>query len=169
MILIPETMMEQKRMVTMPPRTQVGASARKAPNGTKRPARISQKQHAKPAAREAQRVILTTPVFCEKVVLGGVSARQARIELTPSASRPPWMRVLWTSVSTSKPDASAVAVMSPIDSAVETKKQIISGRRYSGAKPRENPGAFEVPTHRKEMGLVDEVSAPNMPVTSMLS
>ena len=50
---MPETMIEQKRMVTMPPRTQVGASARKEPTGGKRPAKMSQKQQAKPAARLA--------------------------------------------------------------------------------------------------------------------
>jgi len=35
-------MIEQKRMVTMPPRTQSGMSAKKAPMGTKMPRRMSQ-------------------------------------------------------------------------------------------------------------------------------
>jgi len=99
-------------------------------------------------------------------VFGGVSARQARIELTPSASRPPWMRWLMIGPSVGSLEAPATATMSPIDSAVETKKQIMIGRRYSGAKPSLKPGADEVPTQRKETGDSVDVSVPNMPVTS---
>ena len=46
-----------------------------APSLSKQPRTMSQKQQAMPAAREAQRVMAITPLFCEKVVLGGPPAR----------------------------------------------------------------------------------------------
>ena len=48
--------------------------------------------HEKPADRDAQRERAMTPLFCEKVVLGGVVKSAARKELTPSARSPPWTR-----------------------------------------------------------------------------
>ena len=54
-----------KRKVTMPPSTQLGMSEQNPPRGPMRPKRMSQKAHARPAAREAQRVIAITPEFCE--------------------------------------------------------------------------------------------------------
>ena len=54
----------------------------------KTPKRISQKAHAKPAARDAHCVSLMTPLFCEKVVFGGLVKSVARNELKPSARMP---------------------------------------------------------------------------------
>ena len=50
---------------------------------------MSQKAHEKPTERLAQRVRAISPLFCEKVVLGGELKKVARNELTPSASKPP--------------------------------------------------------------------------------
>ena len=47
---------------------------------------MSQKQQAMPAAREAQRVMAITPLFWEKVVLGGPPARAEKN--TPMSARP---------------------------------------------------------------------------------
>ena len=57
--------------------------------------RINQMQHAIPAAREAQRVIAMTPLFWEKVVLGGDVIRTARMLFKPSASRPHVTQCWW--------------------------------------------------------------------------
>ena len=57
--------------------------------------RINQMQHAIPAAREAQRVIAMTPLFWEKVVLGGDVIRTARMLFKPSASRPHLTQCWW--------------------------------------------------------------------------
>ena len=54
-----------------------------APNLPKTPKRISQNAHAKPAARDAHCVSLMTPLFCEKVVFGGLVKSVARNELRP--------------------------------------------------------------------------------------
>ena len=45
-------------------------------------------QQAMPAAREAQRVMAMTPLFCEKVVLGGEVMSTAMMLFKPSAKRP---------------------------------------------------------------------------------
>ena len=47
------------------------------PSVSKQPSKISQKQQAMPAARDAQRVMAMTPLFWEKVVLGGPPARKS--------------------------------------------------------------------------------------------
>ena len=57
--------------------------------------RINQMQHAIPAAREAQRAIAMTPLFWEKVVLGGDVIRTARMLFKPSASRPHLTQCWW--------------------------------------------------------------------------
>ena len=64
-----------------------------APNLPRTPKRISQNAQEKPADRDAHCVSEMTPLFCEKVVLGGLVKRQARNELTPSARSPPWICV----------------------------------------------------------------------------
>ena len=107
---------------------------------------ISQKAHEKPTEREAQRVRAMSPLFCEKVVLGGEPKRAARSELRPSARRPPWTREEISSASVI-PENRAVRSTSPTDSAVEMRKPITMGMKYSGAKRRE-----KVPsTHRNVM------------------
>ena len=63
MILIPETATAEKRKVVMPPRTAPGIETRAAANLEKIPIRMSQKQHAYPALRLAQRVKAITPLF----------------------------------------------------------------------------------------------------------
>ena len=72
--------------------TQMGIEAKAAPKWPKMPRQMSQKAHEKPAEREAHLVSAMRPLFCEKVVLGGEPKRQAKKELMPSASTPPWMR-----------------------------------------------------------------------------
>ena len=105
------------------------------------PKRINQNAHAKPADRDAHCVSEMTPLFCEKVVLGGLVKRQARNELTPSASNPPCTRLSKSGPSVSSFEYLHELVTSPMVSAVETKKPIRMGKKYSGAKPSGNVSA----------------------------
>ena len=69
-----------------------------APSRSKQPSRMSQKQQAMPAAREAQRVMAITPLFWEKVVLGGPPARAEKKhshECPPSTIHCPFPLQLW--------------------------------------------------------------------------
>ena len=56
------------------------------------PKRMRKKQAMYPARLFAHRVMAITPLFCEKVVLGGVIINPPRSEASPSASSPPWTR-----------------------------------------------------------------------------
>ena len=85
------------------------------------PKRINQNAHAKPADRDAHCVSAMTPLFCENVVLGGLVKRQARNELTPSASNPPCTRLSKSGPSVSSFEYLHDMVTSPMVSAVETK------------------------------------------------
>ena len=105
------------------------------------PKRINQNAHEKPADRDAHCVSAMTPLFCEKVVFGGLVKRQARNELTPSASNPPCTRFSKSGPSVSSFEYLHDMVTSPMVSAVETKKPIRMGRKYSGAKPSGNVSA----------------------------
>ena len=112
-----------------------------APSFPNTPNNISQNAHAKPADRDAHCVSAMTPLFCENVVLGGLVKRQARNELTPSASNPPCTRFSKSGPSVSSFEYLHDMVTSPMVSAVETKKPIRIGRKYSGAKPSGNVSA----------------------------
>ena len=112
-----------------------------APNLPKTPKRINQNAHEKPADRDAHCVSAMTPLFCENVVLGGLVKRQARNELTPSASNPPCTRFSKSGPSVSSFEYLHDMVTSPMVSAVETKKPIRMGKKYSGAKPSGNVSA----------------------------
>mmetsp|Transcript_26996 Transcript_26996/g.83151 ORF Transcript_26996/g.83151 Transcript_26996/m.83151 type:complete len:229 (-) Transcript_26996:16-702(-) len=71
-----------------------------------------------------------TPLFCEKVVLGGDVKGHAKRELKPSARRPPWTRDSKSSPLTGSLDAAQDMVTSPIVSAVDTKKPMRMGQKY---------------------------------------
>ena len=105
------------------------------------PKRINQNAHAKPADRDAHCVSAMMPLFCENVVFGGLVKRQARNELTPSASNPPCTRLSKSGPSVSSFEYLHDMVTSPMVSAVETKKPIRMGKKYSGAKPSGNVSA----------------------------
>ena len=105
------------------------------------PKRINQNAHAKPADRDAHCVSAMMPLFCENVVFGGLVKRHARNELTPSASSPPWTRLSKSGPSVSSFEYLHELVTSPMVSAVETKKPIRMGKKYSGAKPSGNVSA----------------------------
>mmetsp|Transcript_40069 Transcript_40069/g.111372 ORF Transcript_40069/g.111372 Transcript_40069/m.111372 type:complete len:341 (-) Transcript_40069:641-1663(-) len=138
--LIPPTKTIEKHISTRPPTTQIGIEDMIAPNLPMTPNRINQQAHAKPAARDAQRVSAMTPLFCEKVVFGGEVKTAAKRELMPSASRPPCTLESKSSPLTGRSEASHERPMSPTVSAVEMKKPIRIGRKYSGAKPRKVSG-----------------------------
>mmetsp|Transcript_20047 Transcript_20047/g.50030 ORF Transcript_20047/g.50030 Transcript_20047/m.50030 type:complete len:235 (-) Transcript_20047:900-1604(-) len=131
----PEIITLEKRKMTMPPSTQVGIEVITPENLPNTPKTMSQNAQANPAAREAQRVITMTPLFWEKVVLGGHVMRAAMKEFSPSASRPPWMRDSASGPCDGMFEASHEAPTSPIDSTVDTTKPIRMGSRPSGEKP----------------------------------
>lgn len=112
-----------------------------APNLPRTPKRISQNAQEKPADRDAHCVSAMMPLFCENVVFGGLVKRQARNELTPSASNPPCTRFSKSGPSVSSFEYLHELVTSPMVSAVETKKPIRMGKKYSGAKPSGNVSA----------------------------
>merc|ERR1719221_2175371 len=91
-ILMPPTNTMAKHRNVSPPTTQSGMEAMMLPNFATTPKRMSHPAHAKPAARDAHLVREMMPLFCEKVVFGGDVKIPARMELKPSASRPPCMR-----------------------------------------------------------------------------
>lgn len=93
---------------------------------------MSQPAHARPAARLAQRVSEMTPLFCEKVVFGGVVMSVARSELTPSQSSPPWMRDSASGPVDSICEASHEAAMSPMVSTEVTTKAMRMGMKAGG-------------------------------------
>ena len=99
----------------------MGIDVNAAPSFPKTPKRMSQNAHENPADRDAHCVSEMTPLFCEKVVLGGLVKRQARNELTPSASNPPCTRLSKSGPSVSSFEYLHDMVTSPIVSAVETK------------------------------------------------
>ena len=138
---MPETNTLAKHWSTRPPTTQMGIDVNAAPSFPKTPKRMSQNAHENPADRDAHCVSEMTPLFCEKVVLGGLVKRQARNELTPSASNPPCTRLSKSGPSVSSFEYLHDMVTSPMVSAVETKKPIRMGRKYSGAKPSGNVSA----------------------------
>eukprot|EP00966_Prymnesium_polylepis_P122465 2831030-Prymnesium_polylepis.1 len=119
---MPETATLEKRKITMPPRTQMGMVVMMPANLPKMPKKMSQPAHANPVESDALRVSSMTPLFCEKVVLGAQVKRAARKELTPSARRPPCTLESASLPSSGMRDASHDALMSPMDSMVETRK-----------------------------------------------
>lgn len=119
-ILIPDTVTAEKRNVVMPPNTADGIATSAAANLAKIPMTMSQKQHAYPALRFAQRVNAMTPLFCANVDMGVMVQRPAMMPLRPSARTPPWMRLSNMAPSTSRRDTSQVAVMSPMASMART-------------------------------------------------
>mmetsp|Transcript_54216 Transcript_54216/g.172089 ORF Transcript_54216/g.172089 Transcript_54216/m.172089 type:complete len:219 (-) Transcript_54216:1052-1708(-) len=144
MIAMPETITLANRKIVMPPSTQSGMEAITPANFPRTPKRISQMAHEMPAAREAQRVRAITPLFWEKVVLGGVVMKPAMKELIPSASRPPWTRESASSPSDGISDTSQDALMSPAVSMVEIMKPMRMGRKAGAWNP-----SLKVFTQRK--------------------
>ena len=128
-MIMPDTNTDAKHWSTRPPTTQIGIELNAAPSLPKTPKRISQKAHAKPAARDAHCVSLMTPLFCEKVVFGGLVKSVARNELKPFANNPPATLPSKSSPSVARREASHVIVTSPIVSAVDTKNPMSMGRK----------------------------------------
>ncbi|KAH0238469.1 Xanthine/uracil permease, partial [Aureobasidium melanogenum] len=133
MIRRPLVATEANRNVVMPPSTAEGIDTRAAANLLKIPMMSSQKQAAYPAFRLAHRSTYNHPIvlckyrhrsndiFSDQISCIIIDTyRPAMSPFNPSASTPPWMRLLNVAPSTWRRDTSQVAVMSPMASIAKT-------------------------------------------------
>ena len=80
-VFSPEMNTFTKRKVVMPPMTQSGMAEMMPEILARTPKKMSQHPHATPAFLDAHLVSAMTPLFCEKVVFGGLVKSVARNDL----------------------------------------------------------------------------------------
>mmetsp|Transcript_39251 Transcript_39251/g.111120 ORF Transcript_39251/g.111120 Transcript_39251/m.111120 type:complete len:231 (+) Transcript_39251:349-1041(+) len=129
MTLIPDIAMLANSTVVMPPRIGGGMLVKNAPTLPKIPKNRSHMAHPNPASLDATLVSDTTPLFWEKVVFGIVKATAAKKEFTESPRSPPCTARACSIEPGSRPEASPVAVRSPMVSTPDTTKPISTGSK----------------------------------------
>lgn len=104
-----------------PPKTDSGRDAKKFPTGGSNPAKIIQIAPVMIVNLFTTFVIAISPTFCEKEVTGGHPKREENADAYPSHAREPVISL--SVISLFKP-LDAIAVVSPIVSAADTRKII---------------------------------------------